>query len=439
MINKNESLAKASKDLMLKESFWGLFLMMLNKVWDDKFPTLGVSKNGINYQLRIGIDFWNAQKSLHQMGLLRHEVGHLAFFHIEMADRFPNKQLANISMDLDLNQYIDETWLPGSEGTHADFKAKWDPVIKQINEDYLSEKITPEEYKAKMLMIPARGILIKDYSELKLDLKAGTKYYYDKLQQASDKKDKTGSSGSSALDDLLDQMDKGEPTICDHSSWKEFSSLSEAEKKLMRSQIDFHLKEVAEQVKKSRGTIPSELAEYINGIDYKEPPKFDWKRYLRRFTGGSTKTYTKKLRRKFNKRYEDLPGLKIKTKRHVLVAIDTSGSVQKDELKEFFKEIYHISKNNTEVTVLQCDSAISNIAKYKKGFEDKIKIYGRGGTNFSPIIDYANKHNGKFTSLIVFTDGEAPAPDKCRLRTLWVHSSKSNINENLIGFRIKLN
>ena len=54
-------------------------------------------------------------------------------------------------------------------------------------------------------------------------------------------------------------------------------------------------------------------------------PKFDWKGYIRRFTGVSSKVYTKKIRRKENRRYSDNPGLKIKMKQHMLLAIDTSG------------------------------------------------------------------------------------------------------------------
>ena len=370
-----------------------------------------------------------------------------------MQDRFPDADIRNLAMDMEINQYIEEKWLPGCDGSRADFHKKWTPVAEEIAKRFEEGKLTQEEAKKELLKIPARGVLIKDYAELKLDPLAGTKYYYDKLLEGKDKKNKggkpgkdgkdgkpgkSGTSGCKALDDMLDQMEAQKPTICDHKSWKEFEGLGEAEKRLMRTQTEFHLREVADQIQKSRGTIPGEMADILKMMDYKEPAKFDWKGYLRRFSGGSTKTYTKKLRRKFNKRYEGLPGLKIKTQRHVLVAVDTSGSVSKDELVEFFKEIYHISKSNTEVTVLQCDSAISNIAKYKKGCEEGIKIFGRGGTDFEPIIDYANLHTNKYTCLMVFTDGEAPAPEKCRLRTLWVHSSKSNINESLQGFKIKL-
>ncbi len=121
----------------------------------------------------------------------------------------------------------------------------------------------------------------------------------------------------------------------------------------------------------------------------------------------------------------------------MLLAIDTSGSVNDNELKEFFNEIDHIHKTGSDITVIQCDTAISNIATYKPNHE--IKIYGRGGTSFQPVIDYYNENIHKFTSLVYFTDGEAWAPDNVRGRVLWVLSSSSPMNDNLPGKVIKLN
>ena len=59
-MDKQQSLSKISKELMLKEPYYGFFLIMLNKLWDARrVPTAGVSKNGINYQLAINPEFWD--------------------------------------------------------------------------------------------------------------------------------------------------------------------------------------------------------------------------------------------------------------------------------------------------------------------------------------------------------------------------------------------
>ena len=399
---KAEQLAKASKDLILSEPFYGLFLIMLNKRWEKSVPTAGVCLNGINYQLLISEEYWSKLSEPHRIGLLKHELLHIGFFHLTEYSSLTDRELANIAMDLEINQYI---------AAH---------------------------------LLPPGGMVLSMFPELNLEPKKGTHYYYEKLQQG--KKD----GNCPNLNKKLQGMGQGQMTVTisvkgkdqeaqmpDHSTWKDMQDLPEATQKLVQKQVEHILKEVAEQAQKSCGSIPGEFSEILSRINHKEEPKFDWRGYLRRFSGGSTKIYTKKTRRKFNKRYDENPGLKIKPKRHILVAIDTSGSVSKDELNEFLGEMYHIQKTGTEITVVQADTAISHIEKFnhRKDFQ----VYGRGGTCFQPVIDYYNENTSKYTCLFYFTDGEASAPTKAKGRMLWVLSSTSNINEDLIGPQIKLN
>lgn len=401
MASKDDSLSRACKSLMVKEPFYGLFLIMLNKEWkNSKVSTACVSKNGINYQLTLNEDFWAILSESQQRGLLKHELLHIVFFHVLINHLdFPDKDVFALAVDLEVNQYID-----------------------------------PKD-------LPPGPVLLSLYPELKLDQKAGFRYYYEKLKEGKEK------GNCPALNDQLQAMADRDGTeiikgpggeiLPDHGGWKDFEDLSDTEKSLIKKQADYQLQEAADQVVKSRGTIPSELSEYIKSISVSVPPRFDWQSYVRRFAGGSMKIYTKKLRRKFNKRFDENPGLKIKPRRHVLVAVDTSGSVSSKELQEFFHEIHHIHKTGTEITVVQCDAAISHIGAYKKGQE--IKIHGRGGTDFEPVVDYYSQNLHKYTCLIYFTDGEAPAPSKAPRKMLWVLSSTSSKTEHLPGQTIQLN
>lgn len=436
-MDKNQTLAKAGKDLMFKEPYYGLFLMKLNKVWSNALQTAGVSKNGVNFQLSINEDFWGSLTEDHRKGILKHEILHIAFFHLTMRDSYPNHRLFNIAADIEINQYIDESWLPAADMTTHDFKQTYGPIEEQIKKDFEDGTITGEEAQKQFYdKIPTRGVFLKDFPELKMEEKKGTNYYYKMLQESHNKGE------SPLLDQMLGQMggqgDNPGQHPSTHPSWKEFDNMSEAEKKIIQKQTDYALKEVADQVTKNRGTVPGELSDYIKTIDKKEPPKFDWKGYLRMFTGGSIKTYTKKTRRKNSRRFKGNPGLRVKQRKHILVGVDTSGSVNKKELMEFFHEIYHMSKTGCDITVVQCDTAISNISKYKKG--DEMKIHGRGGTSFQPVVDYFNEHQRHFSCLVYLTDGEAPAPEpRPKGRTLWVLSSESNMNDKLPGAVIKLN
>lgn len=387
MINIQDAVARTTKNLIFTEPFYGLFLIGINKKYTDALPTAGVSKHGIGMQLAINPNFFSNLSEDHRFGLIKHELLHIAFGHLVIRDRYPNAKLFNIAADLEINQYILESKLP--EG----------------------------------------GLLLSSFPELNLPVKAGTKEYYDILNQAQ----QDGTSPS--LDSLMDQMN-GE-TPYDHATWDEFDDLSEAEKKLVQKQIEHQLKDVAETTIKKNGNIPGELSEVINRLMHVEPAKFDWKGYLRRFIGNSSIVYTKKLRRKYNKRYSGNPGLKIKFKNNILVGVDTSGSVNNDELKEFMSELYHMHKTGHKITVAQCDTSLNSVKEFNPKHD--WEIHGRGGTDFQPVIDHFNENKGQYTALIYLTDGEAYAPKNCPKNTLWVLSSISDMNDELPGKVIKLN
>jgi predicted metal-dependent peptidase len=387
MVNISDQLAKASKTLILEEPFYGLFLVGLNKTFRNDIPTAGVSKHGIGVQLAVNPEFFKGLSLEHRIGLLKHELLHISFGHLLVRDLYSNKKLFNIAADLEINQYIDNDYLP--EG----------------------------------------GLKLDSFPELNLPVKAGTKEYYEILEKAQE----DGTSPS--LDSLLNEMN-GDSQY-DHKTWDEIDELSEADKKLIEKQIEHQLKEVADQTEKRRGNIPGELADLISRLRHVEPAKFDWKGYLRRFVGNSSIVYTKKLRRKYNKRYIENPGLKIKFKNNILVGIDTSGSVSRDELQEFMNELVHMHKTGHKITIAQCDTQLNSVAEFNP--KKDLEIKGRGGTSFQPVIDHFNEKKGVYTALIYLTDGEAWNPENCPKNTLWVLSSKSQMNNDLPGKVIQLN
>ena len=381
-----ESISKTVKGLLFTEPYYGLFSIGLNKKISKDIPTAGVGPRGIGVELVVNPDFFESLSEDHRVGLIKHELLHISFGHIATRDRYPDKKIANIAMDLEINQYIDMNFLPPG------------------------------------------GLTLDTFPELNLPERAGSKVYYDTLVDAAN------SGSCSSLSQLLDKMD-GESEYC-HKEWENFDELPEAERKMIEKQIEHQLKETADATEKRCGTLPGELADLIKRLRNVEPPKFDWRGYLRRFVGNSSIVYTKKLRRKYNKRYAANPGLKIKFKNHICVGIDTSGSVNNDELKEFVNELTHMHKTGHKITVVQCDTNIKSIEDFdpSKDFE----VRGRGGTSFQPVVNHYNEY-GRYTALIYLTDGEAGSPDNCPKNTLWVHSSVSRVNDRLPGLKIKLN
>lgn len=411
--NVHSEIAKYSKTLMFKEPFYGLFLIGLNKKLNKNIGTACVCKENINMSLMINPEFWVEQDENTKVGILKHELLHIAFHHLENLDSYGEKELLNIAADIEINQFIEKEW-----------KGKtWNGL--EIDK--------------------------KPFKELNLPKKAGTRVYYDLLYKEA--KDNPNGDVAKLLGALKDAANNGTGSTikvtlgdgtemdvpCSHEMWSEFEGMSEADKKLLGKQIDHQLKEVANTINKQRGTIPSELSEYINGLFEIVEPVIDWKSYLRRFNGMATKVYTKKTRRKLNKRFAGNPALKIKQRKNTLVAIDTSGSVSNKDLEEFFNEIHHIYKTGTEVDIIECDAAIQRVYKYDGKQKDKIEVKGRGGTSFEPVMVYLKEHKGKYQNIIYLTDGGCSAPDTPPARPiLWVICESGKIGDDLPGAKVQI-
>ena len=70
MKNIQDLVSKTTKNLIFKEPFYGLFLIGINKEYNEKIPTAGVSKLGIGIQLTINPKFYLDLSEDHRFGLI---------------------------------------------------------------------------------------------------------------------------------------------------------------------------------------------------------------------------------------------------------------------------------------------------------------------------------------------------------------------------------
>ena len=388
---------------MLDQPFYGLLLLNLNKEWSDKVPTAGVGLDGINYKLYINPEFWTTLTEDQKKGLLQHELMHIAFFHITEYKHLKDHKLANIAQDIEINQKIQADWLP-PEGCTLDKFA-----------DY---GLLPDE---------------------------GTNIYYDKLTKEGQNGPGQG-NGQSLLDAIQEAIDNGTLKVegqgknnmnVPQHDWDDFEDLTETEQKLIDKQLEVMLTEVVDQVQKMRGTVPSNVLQRLEALKTIEPPKFNWRAYLRRYIGNSSKNSVRKTKRKQSKRFELDFGIKIEEHSHILIAIDSSASVSDAEIYEFMNEIHHMYKCGHDFTLVFADTQMQEPVKYRPSLP--IEIKKRGGTDFNPVVDYYLQYRKKYTTMIYLTDGEAPAPQAPVKNILWVLSTKCNNTDHLPGKTVKLN
>lgn len=383
-----------SKELLYSQPFYGSVLISLNKEVDNKIKTAAVGLKNIMYTLKVNEDFWKSLSNLHKQGLLIHELGHIINFHLTEYKHLKDPRIANIAMDLYINQYIPPAMLPPG-GCMPD---KFDvPEGLSTNEyyDLLIQEKNQNQTCKNVLMAMGNG------------------------------------------DDQCNDAD-GNPIMVPDHQWDEIDQASEARQKMVAKNVEGLLRNTIEQLKKSNpGSIPGGLEEMLDDMFQIEPPKFNWKQFVRRFIGTSTKTWDSSTRYRKNKRFRGQPALKEDFYSHILVALDTSFSMDKDDLEEMRNELVHMYKTGHDITVLLCDTKINKQFKFKP--TGPFNIDGRGGTDFQPVIDYYNKNLKKYSCLVYLSDGEASAPKGAKGNILWVHGTQHEINETLPGRKVQLN
>ena len=388
-----EQVSKTTIQLLLKEPFYGHFFTGLVREVTTRLPTMAVGTTPNKMvKLYINPDFWTTFLTTpeYRYGVLKHEILHIVLKHITQSKKFSNHKIYNIAADIVVNQYIDRGQLP--EG----------------------------------------AVLLEKFAKLLLEPNQDVGYYYLILLKA--------------WQDLLEKVDKGqeldafEKSFSDlitspswqldmHELWsKEFETMTESERKIVESMIADVLNNAVKRIgQKGIGNLPLGLQQYIRQFMASLEPVVDWRRTLRIFAGSSTRTFLKNTISRPSKRYGTTPGIKIKKRHKLLVAIDTSGSINQQDLKEFFSELKHIWKQKAEIMVVECDTVIQNKYFYK-GIIPNI-IYGGGGTSFDAPIEYANTEY-LADAIIYFTDGFGAATVQSRKPILWLISS-NGADENM--------
>ena len=105
----------------------------------------------------------------------------------------------------------------------------------------------------------------------------------------------------------------------------------------------------------------------------------------------------------------------------IVVAIDTSGSIDQPTLNAFGAEIKAIVGNARpkKTTVIYCDAAVNHVDTFEPNDELHFDMHGGGGTNFCPPFEYVAENGLKPVCFVYLTDGYGPFPSAPEFPTLW--------------------
>ena len=189
-------------------------------------------------------------------------------------------------------------------------------------------------------------------------------------------------------------------------------------------ELDEEMKEQFEQIfqkLKRQGNLPQDLnfviPEYFSH-------KVDWRELLYGYIASYAKsTYSfVPPNMKYLYRGIYLPSLSSDLLR-IVVAIDTSGSVDESLLKDFIGEINSIMQSypNYEIDLITADAKIQSHEVYLPGESLNYEISGGGGTDFRPVFEYIENHINYPTLLLYFTDGMGTFPkDEPSYDVMWI-------------------
>lgn len=224
----------------------------------------------------------------------------------------------------------------------------------------------------------------------------------------------------------------------DHSLAKKPAALGSQEREELRTQWQQRLVSAAQQASQA-GKMTASVSRLIDRVLRSTIP---WRTLLARFMSGSTRT-NYDLMRPSQRRGGDaiLPSLHARQVSTV-VAIDTSGSIENEELNEFIAEINAIkSLVNARITLLACDNHIDTEGPWVFEPWEQLtfpsSVQGGGGTDFSPVFEWISQCSPQPDLVIYFTDAQGRFPLRQPLpETLWLVKGPAPVPW---GQRIQLN
>lgn len=183
------------------------------------------------------------------------------------------------------------------------------------------------------------------------------------------------------------------------------------------------LREAAKR-QKDKGNAPGFLEEVIKMLDSKS---VNWRYVLRAAYGNGIRVETYPTRYRPNRQKPWWKGHRKLRYATIVFAIDTSGSMDHEELGMILGEIEHArSMYRGEIYVCECDTKSHKFYKLKGRVDCKLK--GRGGTDFRPVFEEIKKRKIDCGLLVFFTDlcGTFPA-EKPSYPVIWVDTDHCDI------------
>lgn len=353
-----EALSRAKIKLMLKKdvAFFATLILQTPVYWVTADEVNTAATNGIN--LYVNPDFFLGLDPEERLFLILHEIMHNVYNH----------------------------------NTRRGFRDAntWNEAADYVINDELIQR----NFK-----MPQGGLHNLDYRDMSAD------EIYEILM---DRKNKGGHNQPSPWPDLKEPQANGSGNQSPNGGGSNTSSMTQP----TAEEIEEHNKNLLTQATQASqmagdkaGTVPGSLQRELDDLLY---PKLPWDIILQKFLFSLSKDdYSwRKPNRRFISQGIILPSLYSEGIGKIDFAIDTSGSVSREDFNRFISEIGYVFQrfNPKEIGIMQFDSVLQSNDKVVN-MQDfmKLEFKGGGGTQIEPVLEAYKESSAK--ALIILTDG----------------------------------
>lgn len=354
-----EALSRTKIKLMLKKdvAFFATLILQTPVYWVTADEVDTAATNGIN--LYINPDFFLGLDPEERLFLILHEIMHNVYNH----------------------------------NTRRGFR---DPDTWNEAADYvINDELIQRNFK-----MPKGGLHNVDYRGMSAD------EVYEILM---DRKNKGGHNQPSPWPDLKEPQANGSgnqsPTGGSGSQTPSMTQPTAEEIEEHNKNLLTQATQASQMAGDKAGTVPGSLQRELDDLLY---PKLPWDIILQKFLFSLSKDdYSwRKPNRRFISQGIILPSLYSEGIGKIDFAIDTSGSVSREDFNRFISEIGYVFQrfNPKEIGIMQFDSVLQSNDKVVS-MQDfmKLEFQGGGGTQIEPVLEAYKESSAK--ALIVLTDG----------------------------------
>lgn len=375
--------------MIMGDPFVHEFLMMMTKVANTMIPTMGVCCKGTRIILQYNPFFLQKLTDEQVRWVLHHEVLHVALHHctLRQPDNLRQQKLWNWAADLAINQLIKENSV----------------VIRPSAKDL--KPLTPDMFNfPKLLSMEQYLQLLWKWDEKNQKEQQEQNDSEENNNQNGAQNDDSQNNNSQnsqkgdSQSDSIPQAPEGGELVDDHSGFEESDIMDQ----VIRTKVEQMLNQ-----SKYWGHMSGDAKQAIEAA---QKSQVNWRKQLRhqygRYVIDEKEPTILRPNRRFGYPYTGTTNVCVD---RVLVAWDTSGSVSDRSLSQFIAECNR-AKEFVPIDLVQFDHSI----QYgPKPFEKKVKrmdAEGRGGTQFTPVFDLAEKK--RYKALVILTDGLAEKPPR---------------------------